>query len=84
MEYIAYLPEGDEVTVDLSAALGIFTVEWMQPVEGTMTPGGTVKGGGKPNFAVPFPVRRCSRASRSQSNLSDCARCALGREEAMG
>jgi hypothetical protein len=30
-------------------------VEWMHPVEGTITAGGSVKGGGKPNFAVPFP-----------------------------
>lgn len=55
VEYIVYLPEGDEVTVDLSATSGGFTVEWMKPVEGTITPGGTVKGGTKPNFAVPFP-----------------------------
>ena len=54
-EYIVYLPEGDEVTVDLSSALGTFTVEWMQPVEGTITSGGTVRGGDKSNFAVPFP-----------------------------
>jgi len=53
-EYIVYLPEGDEVTVDLSAAPGSFNVEWMQPVEGAITPGGTVKGGDKPGFAVPF------------------------------
>jgi hypothetical protein len=53
-EYLVYLPEGDEVTVDLSSAPAEFAAEWMHPVEGTITPGGTVKGGGKPNFAVPF------------------------------
>jgi len=53
-EYLVYLPEGDEVTVDLSSAPGDFAAEWMHPVEGTITPGGTVKGGGKPEFAVPF------------------------------
>ena len=54
-EYVMYVPEGDEVTVDLSSAPGTFAVEWMKPVEGTVTSGGTVKGGGKPDFAVPFP-----------------------------
>jgi len=54
-EFIVYLPEGDEVTVDLSSAPGTFVVEWMHPVEGSITPGGTVKGGRKLNFAVPFP-----------------------------
>jgi hypothetical protein len=54
-EYLVYLPEGDEVTVDLSGAPGEFASEWMHPVEGTITPGGpAVKGGGKPDFAVPF------------------------------
>ena len=53
-EYLVYLPEGDEVIVDLSAASGEFAVEWMHPVEGTITAGGTVKGASKPNFAVPF------------------------------
>ena len=54
-EYIVYLPEGDEVIVDLGSASGTFSVEWMHPVEGTITPGGTVSGAGKPSFAVPFP-----------------------------
>lgn len=54
-EYVVYLPEGDEVVVDLSSAPGVFVAEWMHPIEGNITPGGTVKGGGKPRFAVPFP-----------------------------
>ena len=54
-EYIVYLPEGDEVLVDLSSAPGTFVAEWMHPVEGNIRPGGTVKGGKKLNFAVPFP-----------------------------
>ncbi|HJZ66930.1 MAG TPA: putative collagen-binding domain-containing protein [Blastocatellia bacterium] len=53
-EYLVYLPEGDEATVDLSSAPGEFAVEWMYPVDGTITPGDMVKGGAKPNFAVPF------------------------------
>ena len=55
VEYLVYLPEGDEVTVDLSKVSGEFAAEWMHPVEGMITPGGSVKGGDKPNFAVPFP-----------------------------
>lgn len=55
LEYIVYLPEGDEATVDLTGAPGALVVEWIHPVEGTITPGSTVTGGGKPNFAVPFP-----------------------------
>ncbi len=53
-EYIVYAPEGDEFTLDLSAASGEFTAEWMHPVDGDVTPGGKVQGGQKPNFAVPF------------------------------
>jgi hypothetical protein len=51
---LVYLPEGDEVTVDLSGTMNEFDVEWMHPVKGDKMPGGTVKGGEKPNFAVPF------------------------------
>ncbi|PIY41647.1 MAG: hypothetical protein COZ05_15375 [Armatimonadetes bacterium CG_4_10_14_3_um_filter_59_10] len=53
-EYLVYLPEGGEVTVDLSAATGELAVEWMHPVEGTLTPGGTVTGGDKRAFTAPF------------------------------
>jgi hypothetical protein len=53
-EYLVYLPDGGEVTVDLSAASGTLTVEWMHPVEGTITPGEAVAGGGKQAFSAPF------------------------------
>jgi hypothetical protein len=53
-EYLIYLPEGDEVTVDLSAVSGDLAVEWMHPVEGTIVRGGSVSGGRKVGFAVPF------------------------------
>ena len=45
-EYIVYLPEGGEVEVDLSGAAGSFHVEWIHPVEGTITQGEPVAGGG--------------------------------------
>ncbi len=54
-EYLVYLPEGGEVTVvDLTAAAGTLTVEWVQPVEGIVTPAGTVTGGAKRGFRAPF------------------------------
>jgi len=65
-EYLVYLPEGDELTVDLSSAPGEFVAEWVHPVEGTITPGGTVKGGAKPDFAVPFTIRNPKSAIQRQ------------------
>jgi hypothetical protein len=54
-EYLVYVPEGYEVTVDLSAAARKFEVEWMHPVEGHVTGGGTIAGGSKLELMVPFP-----------------------------
>ncbi|NCO95778.1 MAG: hypothetical protein COZ06_02255 [Armatimonadetes bacterium CG_4_10_14_3_um_filter_66_18] len=53
-EIVVYLPEGGEVTVDLSAVSGALTVKWMHPVEGTTTPGGTTTGGTIRTFKAPF------------------------------
>jgi hypothetical protein len=53
-EFLVYLPEGDSVTVDLTRAGGQLTVEWTNPENGTITPGGTVAGGKQQSFAVPF------------------------------
>ena len=53
-EFLVYLPEGDQVTLDLSRAAGSLSVEWMHPVEGAVTPAGNVAGGRKQTFAVPF------------------------------
>jgi hypothetical protein len=53
-EYLVYLPDGGEVTVDLTAARGELAVEWMHPVEGTVTSGGTTTGGGKRTLKAPF------------------------------
>lgn len=55
LEYVAYLPQGGEVTVDLSAASGELRVEWIRPVEGTIQPTGIVKGGAKRTLKPPFP-----------------------------
>lgn len=53
-EYLVYLPEGDEVTMDLSAATGQLAVEWMQPAAGTTTESGTVAGGVRRVLKPPF------------------------------
>ena len=53
-EYLVYLPDGGAVTVDLSAAKGKLSVEWMHPITGKITPGEAVEGGGKRTLKAPF------------------------------
>jgi hypothetical protein len=53
-EFFVYLPEGDGVSVDLSGVQGTVITEWMHPFDGTITPGGSARGGAKVSFAVPF------------------------------
>ena len=42
------------MTVDLSAAKGKLSVEWMHPITGKITPGEAVEGGGKRTLKAPF------------------------------
>ena len=53
-EYLVYLPEGGQVTVDLTSTQGTFAVEWTHPVDGTVTPGEMALGGDKRAFKAPF------------------------------
>ncbi len=53
-EYVAYLPKGREVTMDLTAASGTLTVEWIHPIEGTVTRAEPVSGGSKQTLRAPF------------------------------
>ncbi|MCC6445844.1 MAG: carbohydrate-binding protein [Armatimonadetes bacterium] len=53
-EYLAYLPDGGEVTVDLTATKGRLASVWLHPIEGTETPGETVEGGDRHSFKSPF------------------------------
>lgn len=54
-EYLVYLPEGAEVTLDLSAARDALAVEWMRPVEGTIAPANEISGGSpKQTLKAPF------------------------------
>ncbi|MFN3650883.1 MAG: DUF6298 domain-containing protein [Armatimonadota bacterium] len=52
-EYLVYLPAGGAVIVDLSAAAGELTAEWLNPVEGG-TAAGTVPGGARRELRAPF------------------------------
>jgi len=53
-EYLVYLPDGDEVTVDLSAASGVLAVEWLDPRSGDATQAQSTSGGQKRLFKSPF------------------------------
>lgn len=53
-EYVIYLPEGGEVTVDLSAKNGPVAVEWINPQTGDKRDGGKAHGGAKRTFLAPF------------------------------
>jgi hypothetical protein len=44
-EYLAYLPNGSELTIDLSTAVGSMTVEWIDPHSGNAKSAPPVSGG---------------------------------------
>jgi len=54
-EYLVYLPQGGEVTVDLSAVSRTLDTEWMHPVEGTVVRVEPTAGGGRRILKAPFP-----------------------------
>lgn len=53
-EYVVYLPEGGQAELDLSAADGALSVEWIDPLTGEATAGVPVEGGAKRAFTSPF------------------------------
>jgi len=53
-EYLVYLPDGGTVTVDLSAASGELSVQWLNPSTGAMRFMGTTTGGASHSFTTPF------------------------------
>ena len=53
-EYLVFLPDGGEVTVNLSAARGNLAVEWLRPVDGSVTQGEAVAGGAERTLSPPF------------------------------
>lgn len=52
-EYVVYLPQGDGVTVDLTAATARMNVEWIDPYTGAVVTGESVQGGAKSSFKTP-------------------------------
>jgi len=52
-EYLVFLPQGGEVTVDLSAAKQEMNAEWSVPADGTRTRAAPVPGGAKRTLLAP-------------------------------
>lgn len=65
-EYVIYLPDGGEVTVELSAADAKFTVEWHHAGDGSTQPGGTVDGGRSQTLRAPWGAQDCAAVLRRQ------------------
>ncbi len=53
-EYLVYLPDGGEVTVDLTSGKQPFMVEWINPRSDVVTNGGIIESGEKRSFKPPF------------------------------
>ena len=53
-KYLVYLPEGGAVTVDMRSAVGVFDVEWFNPMTGLSMSGGSTSGGVARTFIAPF------------------------------
>ena len=53
-EYLVYLPQGGEITVDLSASNGDLKTEWLNPASGEVTRAANSPGGAKRLFTAPF------------------------------
>ena len=53
-EYVVFLPEGGEATVDLSAASGKLTVEWYRVEDGKSRAGDDIAGGKEIKLASPW------------------------------
>ncbi len=53
-EYLIYLPQGGEVTIDLSAAQGKLNTEWLDPTSGAPTRAEPTEGGRRQTLKAPF------------------------------
>jgi hypothetical protein len=53
-QYLAYLPTGGSVTVNLSATTRTLSVEWFSPTTAQTTVGAAVAGGASRGFNAPF------------------------------
>ncbi|MEK7675952.1 MAG: DUF6298 domain-containing protein [Verrucomicrobiota bacterium] len=83
--YLAYLPDGKETTLDLSAAAQSFAVEWFNPESGETRKDEPVQGGGSLPFTSPFQskdaVLYLQRAPQSLAEVT--VRDAAGLREAV-
>lgn len=52
--YVIYADSGGVVSVDLSAATGTISVEWLNPRTGELTAAGAVPGGARQSFTPPL------------------------------
>jgi hypothetical protein len=55
-EYLVYLPQGGEVSVDLSGVSRQFQTEWIHPTEGTVIPAEPTAGGRRQTLKSPVPA----------------------------
>ncbi len=53
-EYLVYLPDGGAATVDLTAAKGTLSVEWIHPITGAIQSGEAVEGGDRRTLTSPL------------------------------
>ncbi len=53
-EYLAYLPDGGTININLNAVQGSLNVEWFRPSNGATVSGGTVNGGASRSLSAPF------------------------------
>jgi hypothetical protein len=53
-EYVVYLPDGGEVTLDLPAPTGTLQATWLDPDDETTHSAASVGGGAKQTFTAPF------------------------------
>ncbi len=54
IEYLAYLPSGKTIMIDLRAASGTFSAEWFDPLNGSTVSGGSVEAGSSRTLTSPF------------------------------
>jgi hypothetical protein len=53
-EYLVYLPDGGETTIDLSKDRGTYQVEWINPRSNATTAGSPIQGGRHRTLSAPF------------------------------
>ena len=59
-EFLVYLPDGGNTTVNLNNAVGAFSVEWFNPETGATTAGDVVNGGSELTLAAPLAAMQYS------------------------